>query len=89
MTGDRWADAALILSALSIGGDPGQISLHDATMMESGSDALVAGGMKGADVMDKFQNFPASIVEEISRVVSSLSGLSDTDDEIVEKKGNS
>ena len=47
MTGDRWADAALILSALSIGGDPGQISLHDAAMMESGSDALVAGGPGG------------------------------------------
>lgn len=46
-TGDRWADAALILSALSIGGDPGRISLRDAAMMESGSDALVAGGPGG------------------------------------------
>jgi monoamine oxidase len=47
LTGDRWADAALILSALSIGGDPSQIALHDAAMMESGSDALVAGGPGG------------------------------------------
>lgn len=47
MTGDRWADAALILSALSIGGDPAHISLADAAMMESGSDALVAGGPGG------------------------------------------
>lgn len=42
--GERWADAALILSAMSIGGDPGQISLADAAMMESGADGLVAGG---------------------------------------------
>ena len=60
----------------------------DETGKETVYDALVSSGMKGADVMDKFQNFPASIVEEISRVVSSLSGLSDTDDEIVEKKDN-
>jgi monoamine oxidase len=43
-TGDPWEDAALILSALSIGGDPAQISLSDAAMMESGEDALVQGG---------------------------------------------
>lgn len=42
--GDPWADAALILSAMSIGGDPGQISLRDAAMMDSGADALVPGG---------------------------------------------
>ena len=60
----------------------------DETGKETVYDALVQSGMKGADIMDKFQSFPASIVEEISRVVSSLSGLSDTDDEIVEKKDN-
>lgn len=51
LTGNPWADAALILSAMSIGGDPAQISLTDAAMMESGRDALVAdgpGGLLGA-----------------------------------------
>jgi monoamine oxidase len=47
LTGDPWADAALHLSALSIGGDPAQIALQDAAMMESGADALVAGGKGG------------------------------------------
>ena len=47
LQGDPWADAALILSAMSIGGDPEQISLTDAAMMESGQDALVAGGPGG------------------------------------------
>ena len=60
----------------------------DETGKETVYDALVSSGMKGADIMDTFQKFPASIVEEISRVVSALSGLSDTDDEIVEKKDN-
>lgn len=47
LMGDPWADAALHLSALSIGGDPVQIALQDAAMMESGEDALVAGGKGG------------------------------------------
>lgn len=47
LSGDPWEDAALILSALSIGGDPTQISLRDAAMMESGEDALVQGGPGG------------------------------------------
>lgn len=47
LTGERWADAALWLSALSIGGDPAQIALRDAAMMESGADALISGGPGG------------------------------------------
>lgn len=47
LMGERWADAALWLSALSIGGDPAQIALRDAAMMESGADALVSGGPGG------------------------------------------
>lgn len=46
-TGDPWDDAALALSAMSIGGDPDQIALVDAAMMESGADVLVAGGPGG------------------------------------------
>lgn len=47
ITGERWTDAAVWLSALSIGGDPAQIALRDAAMMESGADALVSGGPGG------------------------------------------
>lgn len=43
----RWDAAALRLAALSIGGDPGQVSLADAASLESGADALVDGGIGG------------------------------------------
>jgi monoamine oxidase len=43
----RWDAAARRLAALSIGGDPRQVSLADAAALESGADALVEGGTGG------------------------------------------
>lgn len=45
--GDRVDAAALALAALSIGGDPAQVSLRDAAMQDSGEDVLIAGGPGG------------------------------------------
>jgi monoamine oxidase len=44
---DDWEAAAVALSALTIGGDPGQVSLRDATLLESGEDVLVETGPAG------------------------------------------
>ncbi|MBF9058068.1 NAD(P)-binding protein [Rhodobacterales bacterium HKCCSP123] len=46
-TGDSLDSATLRLSALSMGGDPEQVSLIDAAALESGEDVLVAGGTGG------------------------------------------
>jgi monoamine oxidase len=46
-TSDATDAAALALAALSIGGDPGQVSLRDAAMQESGEDVLIGGGPAG------------------------------------------
>lgn len=45
--GDPWTDAALRLSAISLGGDPDQLSLADAITLASGQDWLVEGGTGG------------------------------------------
>ncbi|NKX43227.1 flavin monoamine oxidase family protein [Roseicyclus persicicus] len=46
-TGAPFEDAALALSALSMGGDPARVSLIDAATLASGEDALVEGGTGG------------------------------------------
>ena len=43
----RWEDAALRLAAMSLGGDPGALSLLDAAELTSGQDWLVEGGPGG------------------------------------------
>ena len=43
----RWEDAALRLAAMSLGGDPGVLSLPDAADLASGQDWLVGGGTGG------------------------------------------
>lgn len=44
---DAWADRALRLSAISLGGDPDQLSLADTIALASGEDWLVEGGTGG------------------------------------------
>jgi hypothetical protein len=70
-------DAAKLMRYAVVTDQAGQVTVYD---------ELVKGGMSGAEVMAKFQSFPAAIVEEISRVVSELSGLADTEAETLEKK---
>jgi monoamine oxidase len=47
LSGDVWKDAALWLSAMSMGGDPGEVSLRDTADLVSGEDRLVEGGPGG------------------------------------------
>jgi monoamine oxidase len=42
-----WDRAAVAIAALSMGGDPGSVSLADAALLDSGEDALVEGGKGG------------------------------------------
>jgi len=64
---DPWQRAAILLTALSMGGDAGTISVAEANMQESGDDVLVEGGF-GALVARLAVNLPVRLNSPVQQV---------------------
>jgi len=64
---DPWQDAARSLTALSMGGDPNEISVAEANMQESGDDVMLAGGL-GAFIAQLAQGLPLRLRSAVRQI---------------------